>query len=101
MFVTRRSLWTLVLLTAIVSSSTTLVLLEFIQPDPAIAQTSVDMSTLMFSANGRRDTDKNECYIFFDPAQRELWFYRDEKCEKHLRITELGQPLEDVKEDRK
>ena len=93
----RSSLWKVILTTSIISSATTVVVTNLIQPEPAVAQANQSMSNIMFSANGRRDTDKNECYIFFDPVKSELWFYRDEKCERHLRLNELGKPLEEIK----
>lgn len=91
------SIWRTALISALLGSLITGIAFSILQPRPAEAQAGATLSGLIFQAGGRRDTDKNETYVFFDPTKGEIWFYRDEKCEKHLKVVAMGEPLQSLK----
>ena len=79
-------------------SSITTVMLDTLRATPATAQSSGSPTEgLILYAGPRRDTFKNESYIFFNPKTGDLWVYRNEKFEKHLRVTVMGEKMEKIK----
>lgn len=48
-------------------------------------------------ASPRRDTQKDESFIFFNRETGDLWVYRNEKFKEHYRVGAMGQNLEKVK----
>jgi len=64
---------------------------------PALAQNATLPGLTLYAAP-RRDTMKDESFIFYDAKTGDLWVYRNEKLKKHYRVTTMGQDLEKVKD---
>lgn len=47
-------------------------------------------------AGVRRDTEKNESFIFVNPKTGDIWVYQDTKVKEHYRLTAVGQDLEEI-----
>lgn len=65
---------------------------------PVQAQTMVGDFALF--AGVRRDTEKNQSFIFHNPKTGDIWVYEDAKVTDHYRIGKVGQDLEKIKVDR-
>jgi len=95
---TKRYMLLIVLLTIIVSSFTTAVLIYTVDPPVAQAQQTGPFDGLTLYAGPRRDTYKNESFIFVNSRTGDIWVYRDTKLKQHYRIVEMGQELEKIKD---
>ena len=65
---------------------------------PVQAQTMVGDFALF--AGVRRDTEKNQSFIFHNPKTGDIWVYEDAKVTVHYRIGKVGVDLEKIKVDR-
>ena len=45
----------------------------------------------------RKDTDKNESFMFVNQETGDIWIYMDANPHEHYRFTKIGEPLEKVK----
>ena len=62
---------------------------------PVQAQTQVGDFALF--AGVRRDTEKNQSFIFHNPKTGDIWVYEDAKVTDHYRIAKVGADLEKIK----
>lgn len=85
---------TLVLTVALASILGTLAV-EHLAFAPVQAQTMVGDFALF--AGVRRDTEKNQSFIFHNPKTGDIWVYEDAKVTDHYRIGKVGEDLERVK----
>lgn len=46
------------------------------------------------SASPRKDTDKNESFIFVNQETGDIWIYMDANPREHYRFKKIGEPLE-------
>ena len=65
---------------------------------PVQAQTTVGDFALF--AGVRRDTEKNQSFIFHNTKTGDIWVYEDAKVTDHYRIGKVGEDLEKIKVDR-
>lgn len=86
------------LLVAVLSSIATIGFERLVDSKPVMAQggASGPLQGVTVFAGPRRDTEKDESFIFVS-ATGEIWVYRNEKFEEHYRVTKMGAPLEKVK----
>lgn len=47
-------------------------------------------------AGVRRDTEKNESFIFVNPKTGDIWVYEDTKVKEHYRLIAVGQDLQKI-----
>jgi hypothetical protein len=65
---------------------------------PVQAQTMVGDFALF--AGVRRDTEKNQSFIFHNPKTGDIWIYEDAKVTDHYRIGTVGKDLEKIRVER-
>jgi hypothetical protein len=87
----------LALAVAVASIFGTLVV-EHLALAPVQAQTMVGDFALF--AGVRRDTEKNQSFIFHNIKTGDIWVYEDAKVTDHYRIKSVGEDLEKIKVDR-
>lgn len=67
-------------------------------PSRANAQTSGGVfGGFSLTASPRKDTDKNESFIFVNQETGDIWIYMDANPREHYRFKKIGEPLEKVK----
>ena len=93
-----RHIVVIALLVSILSSMGTLLILKLSNPPVAEAQSSIgSLDGMTLYAGSRRDTEKDESFIFFDPKTKDIWVYRNEDLKEHYRISKIGDKLEKIK----
>jgi len=92
-----KAVLSLVMFVAVVSSIVSATLVTVFVAPPAIAQDGIGVASLTLYASARKDTEKDESYIFFDQKTGDIWVYRNESFEKHLKVGKMGDPLTKIK----
>lgn len=68
---------------------------------PAFAlQVEEGTQEMVLYAAPRRDTMKDESFIFYNKKTGDLWVYRNEKFKEHYMFRSMGQDLEKIKDQR-
>ena len=68
-------------------------------PTLAVAQTSGGVfGGYSLYPSPRKDTDKNESFIFVNQETGDIWIYMDANPREHYRFKKIGEPLEKVKD---
>ena len=44
--------------------------------------------------SSRKDTDKNESFIFVNQETGDIWVYRDANPKEHCRLKKVSEPLD-------
>jgi hypothetical protein len=91
-----RALWTM-LAVATVSSLTTVAAVSVLHPTDVVAQQSQSSSAVTMYAYHRKDTDKDQGFIFFDAKSGDIWVYDNENVKEHYKVGTLGANLTKVK----
>jgi hypothetical protein len=63
----------------------------------AQAQQASSVGDFVLFAGVRRDTEKNQSFIFHNPKTGDIWVYEDAKVTDHYRIGTVGEDLQKVK----
>jgi len=72
---------------------------QIINVSPAFAlQANEDTQQLILYAGARRDTEKDESFIFYNKQTGDIWVYRNAKFKIHYRVSSMGQNLEKIKD---
>jgi hypothetical protein len=58
------------------------------------AQQASSVGDFVLFAGVRRDTEKNQSFIFHNPKTGDIWVYEDAKVTDHYRIGKVGENLE-------
>lgn len=58
------------------------------------AQQASNVGEFVLFAGVRRDTEKNQSFIFHNPKTGDIWVYEDAKVTDHYRIGKVGENLE-------
>ena len=86
------------LLVAVFSSFLSISAIHLLVPEVTIAQeVGGNMGKTILYAGPRRDTMKDESFIFYNPDTGDLWVYRNKDFKKHYQLTNLGENLEELK----
>jgi hypothetical protein len=59
----------------------------------AEAQTGSIAGGYVLYAGVRKDTEKNESFIFFNPQTGDIWVYEDDEAKEHFRLNKVGENL--------
>ena len=92
-----KKLLTLILFVSVVSSVVSSTLVQVFTSSPAIAQNGMSAASLTLYASARKDTEKDESYILYDQQTGDIWVYRNEGFDKHIKVGKMGEPLVKVK----
>ena len=57
------------------------------------AQEASGVTGFELQAGLRRDTDKNEGFIFYNAKTGDIWVYEDAVVKEHYRVAQVGQNL--------
>ena len=82
---------------ALTSSTVTIVFEHMLVPKPAVAGQANPAQELVLYAGARKDTDRGQSFIFYDPRTGDIWVYRDGDAKDHFRFKAPGQDLERIK----
>lgn len=82
------------MLAALVATVVAVFVLHFTLPSVRAASVVPDGITLY--AGPRRDTMKDESFIFYDSNTGEIWVYRNEKLKERYQVVQLGEELRRV-----
>lgn len=84
---------------ALIGSILTGVVVSLSQPSNAKAQTSGGVfGAYSLYPSQRKDTEKNNSFIFVNQETGDIWVYIDANPHKHYRFKKIGEPLESVKD---
>lgn len=64
----------------------------------AYAQEQLQTEGIILYAGPRRDTMKDESFIFYNPTTGDLWVYRNDDLKERYRVSKLGEKLEKIKD---
>ncbi len=84
----------LVLTVAALSILGTLALEQLALFRPVQAQQAGSVGDFVLYAGVRRDTEKNQSFIFHNPKTGDIWVYEDAKVTDHYRLGRVGEDLE-------
>jgi hypothetical protein len=85
---------TLLLLVALGASALTLLVEHMFFHPPAVqAQVSPSLEGLQFTAQHRKDDQKDESFFFYSPKTGDIWVYQEDKPKEHYRVISVGEKL--------
>ena len=64
----------------------------------AYAQEQLQNEGIVLYAGPRRDTMKDESFIFYNPKTGDIWVYRNDDLKERYRVSQLGEKLEKIKD---
>lgn len=84
----------LLLLVALGASAMTLLLEHMVfHPPTAQAQAAPALEGLQFTAQHRKDDQKDESFFFYSPKTGDIWVYQEDSPKEHYRIISVGEKL--------
>jgi hypothetical protein len=83
----------LLLLVALGASALTLLLEHMVVHTP-VAQASPSLESLQFTAQHRKDDQKDESFFFYSPKTGDIWVYQEDKPKEHYRVVSVGEKLQ-------
>jgi hypothetical protein len=81
---------------AVASSLFTLLATEVVRPSNLIGQQGAASGLTMFAYH-RKDTDKDQGFIFYDAKTGDIWVYDNENVKEHYKVGPMGQNLTKLK----
>jgi hypothetical protein len=85
----------LLLTVALGASAMTLLFEHMVFHPPAVqAQASPSLESLQFTAQHRKDDQKDESFFFYSPKTGDIWVYQEDKPKEHYRVVSVGEKLQ-------